>query len=90
MTIPYHPTPFAEPPKPRPPKVKAKPEPTPIVVAVYRACDRCGYSKIDDQPIARATHQFETERGSLYLCGHHFREHSEKILFKGYPVREVA
>jgi hypothetical protein len=76
--------------KPKPGPPKSKPVAAKAAVPVYRNCDRCGHSKIDNQPIAKATHQFETERGSLYLCGHHFRVHCEAILSKGYPVREVA
>ena len=56
--------------------------------SVYRPCDSCGYSH-DDKPIARALYQMETLKGSVYLCGHHFRKHSGHIFDKGYPIQEL-
>lgn len=85
--VPY---PMALPPNDRPVKPVKNAKATTELVSVepYRACDRCGYST-DGQPIARAQFQLEVTGGSLYLCGHHFRENSEAILIAGYPIREL-
>jgi hypothetical protein len=60
-----------------------------VVKKIWRACDACGYSKVDGEAISRARYQIEVEGGTLYLCGHHFREHSAKILNAGYPVHDI-
>lgn len=60
-----------------------------FVRRAWRACDSCGYSKIDGQPITRAKWQIEVSGGTLYFCGHHFREFSDLILSAGYPVHDI-
>lgn len=60
-----------------------------IVRHVWRACDRCGYSEIDGQPIARAKYQIEVSGGDLYFCGHHFREYSTLIMMACYPIHDI-
>jgi len=60
-----------------------------IARRAWRACDACGYSKIDGQPISRAKYQIEVDGGTLYFCGHHFREYSSPILTAGYPIHDI-
>ena len=60
-----------------------------VVKVVWRACDKCGYSKVDGFPIARAKYQIEVPGGDLYFCGHCFREYSTGILDKGYPIHDI-
>ena len=55
----------------------------------FRACDKCGHSKVDGGPIARASHQIEVPGGDLYFCGHHFREYAVFIFSEGYPVHDI-
>jgi hypothetical protein len=60
-----------------------------ITKRIWRACDACGYSKIDGKPIAYAKYQIEVTGGDLYFCGHHFREYSTLILTEGYPIHDI-
>ena|SRR5690242_18042884 len=60
-----------------------------ITRRAWRACDRCGYSQIDGQAITRAKWQVEVNGGTLYFCGHHFREFSDLIMTAGYPIFDI-
>lgn len=51
----------------------------------FHACDRCGMSH-DNAPISHARFEVVTAKGSIYLCGHHYREHSEAILKSDHEV----
>ena len=68
---------------------KAKKAVAVVTKLIWRACDMCGYSEVDGQPIARAKYQIEVEGGTLYFCGHHFREYSDLILSAGYPIHDI-
>lgn len=56
---------------------------------VWRACDKCGYSKVDGLAITRAQYQIEVPGGDLYFCGHCFRAYSAKFLSEGYPIHDI-
>lgn len=53
-------------------------------------CDRCGYSKIDGQPIAYAKARVYVRRGTLNLCGHHLRTIVPILLERGYYFRSLV
>ncbi|MGH7239026.1 MAG: DUF7455 domain-containing protein [Candidatus Saccharimonadales bacterium] len=72
-----------------PPVSAVKQAVTAVIRRIWRACDQCGYSEIDGQPIMRAKYQIEVVGGDLYLCTHHFRKHSSKILEEGYPIHNI-
>lgn len=71
-----------------PAKQKVK-EVVAIVKIVWRACDKCGYSKVDGLAIARARYQIEVPGGDLYFCGHCFRKYSTKFISEGYPIHDI-
>lgn len=64
------------------------------VVRVRRPhpCDRCGTSHIDKhQHISTAKFEVKIpEDGSIFLCGHHFREHRHYIHEHAYEVVDHA
>lgn len=50
------------------------------------ACDRCGFSQ-DGSIISTAWYKIVTKKnGPLYLCRHHYLEHSHYCLVADYPV----
>jgi hypothetical protein len=61
----------------------------PLKLRPWRACDQCGYSKVDGQPIARAKVQVEVIGGTLYFCQHHFDIHHDEFMLAGYSASEV-
>jgi predicted nucleic-acid-binding Zn-ribbon protein len=60
-----------------------------VAKRIWRACDKCGYSEVDGQPISHAKYQIEVPGGDLYFCAHHFREYSTLILTEGYPIHDI-
>ena len=71
------------------PATKKVKEVVAIVKIVWRACDKCGYSKVDGLAIACVRYQVEVPGGDLYFCGHCFREYSAKFLTEGYPIHDI-
>ena len=71
--------------RPQPKKVEEKPE-----TAEYKACDNCGYSEIDGQPIARAMARVYVRSGSLYFCEHDLQANLPYILEHGYYFRRLV
>ena len=76
--------PIMQRPAPQPKKVEKKPGTT-----EYKACDQCGYSEIDGQPIARAQARVYVRRGTLYLCEHDLQANLPYILEHGYYFRRL-
>jgi hypothetical protein len=72
-----------------PPAQKVKQAVKAVIKVIWRPCDQCGYSKVDGGEIARAKYQVEVPGGTLYFCGHHFREHAAALLEKSYPIHDI-
>lgn len=72
--------------------VPPKPEPAPIkkIVLPWRSCDECGYSEVDNQPIARAVWQVEVPGGTLYFCDHHYKTHEFTFVESNYAVYNIS
>jgi len=68
-----------------PPKPENKPE-----KCDNKPCDSCGYSTIDGQPIAYAKARVYVRNGTLYLCGHHLKNHLPYLLECGYYFRSLV
>jgi len=73
--------------RPEPPVKKPEEKPE---VAGYKACDQCGYSRIDGQSIARAQSRVYVRRGTLYFCEHHLQANLPYILEHGYYFRRLV
>jgi hypothetical protein len=55
----------------------------------YQSCDKCGHSHVDNQPISRAKVEVYLGKGSVFLCGHHFRINLSHFLEHGYYFRTL-
>jgi len=58
-------------------------------IKIWRACDKCGYSAVDNQPISRAKYQVEVSGGTLYFCNHHAQEYWTTLLAAGYDIIKI-
>lgn len=77
---------------PGPPKTTAKTkkvEVSPMDQQPWHACDKCGYSTTDGRPISQALWKVEVPGGTLYFCGHHFRDHAGFFMEMGYHFYDI-
>ena len=58
-------------------------------IKVWRACDKCGYSGVDNQPISRAKYQVDFKSGTLYFCNHHAQEYWTTLMAAGYGFIKI-
>jgi hypothetical protein len=69
-----------------PPKAAAKPAEQVKRSFGRHYCDRCGVDR-DGNDISAARYKIITKKnGPLYLCRHHYLEHSHIFLAADYPV----
>jgi YHS domain-containing protein len=73
-----------------PTKAVTKPAAPKRIVVPWRACDPCGYSKVDNQPIARAKWQIEVPGGTLYFCNHHYRQYEFTFVERHFAVYDIS
>lgn len=53
----------------------------------HHPCDSCGVSEVDGGHIVNAQYEIKTPSGSIFLCSHHYNQHSLRMLALGYEVK---